>query len=381
MERVELRALALATGCAREVGEWVFLEDPRWGEVERAHAAEIQARCAEIVPEVGWLCIATGGSSGALKFARHDERTLSAAVQGFCEHFQLERVNAVDVLPAHHVSGFMSRVRCAATGGIHFAGDWKAIEGGEYPELDASEPWVISLVPTQLQRLLATEPGAEWLRGFKFVFIGGAALWEGLADEAAWAGIRLAPSYGMTETAAMVTALTPEEFLAGERNSGRPMPHATITLDAEGVVSIEGASLFYGYAPEMRGDGPFMPADLAKFDDAGRLKIVGRRDAVIITGGEKVQPAEVETVLRATGQFSDIAVIGVPDAQWGERVVACYPAGAEQEPDWSRVESALASLAPFKRPKRFVALRDWPRNTQGKLNRARLRELATEAGG
>lgn len=404
MERAELRQLALATGCAREVGEWVFLEDPRWGEAERVQAAAIRAMSLEQgagsldrgaassklsadnsklvvhgsngpVPR-GWLCIPTGGSSGALKFARHDEHTLGAAVRGFCAHFGLERVHAVDVLPAHHVSGFMARVRCAATGGRHLAANWKAIEAGEYPAIEADGPWVISLVPTQLQRLLATPRGAEWLRGFAIVFIGGAALWEGLADEAARAGIRLAPSYGMTETAAMVTALTPDEFLAGKRSSGRPMPHARIAFDADGVVSIAGASLFYGYAPETRPDEPFVTADLGEFDADGGLRIRGRRDAVIVTGGEKVQPAEVELALRATGEFPDVAVIGVPDPEWGERVVACYPARAEHEPDWRRVESALASLAAFKRPKRFVALPDWPRNAQGKLNRARLRELA-----
>jgi O-succinylbenzoic acid--CoA ligase len=96
---------------------------------------------------------------------------------------------------------------------------------------------------------------------------------------------------------------------------------------------------------------------------------------VIITGGKKVQPAEVEAALRASGEFADVAVVGVPDAGWGEVVVACYPAGG-RVPDRTR---AVATLARHLRPKRFVAIADWPRNAQGKLNRVALRTAALAA--
>jgi len=97
---------------------------------------------------------------------------------------------------------------------------------------------------------------------------------------------------------------------------------------------------------------------------------------LIITGGEKVDPAEVERVLRGTGQFADVAVIGVPDAKWGEAVVACYP--EEFAPhDLEAVGRVLGShLAGFKHPKRYVAVARWPRNAQGKVNRAELRKHA-----
>lgn len=84
-----------------------------------------------------------------------------------------------------------------------------------------------------------------------------------------------------------------------------------------------------------------------------------------------MQPQEVETALRATGQFSDVAVVGIPDREWGEAVVACHPAGSI--PDPAVLRAKLATLAAFKRPKRYQAIADWPRNAQGKLNRAALR--------
>lgn len=375
MERAELIALLRATGCAEERGEFFFLCDPRWGGVERKNAGEaLRAASGAAGAELGWLGVPTGGTSGRVRFARHDERTLGAAARGFCGHFGLKRVNAVDVLPAFHVSGLMARVRCAATGGTHVAWDWKRIEAGETPPLGGEE-WVISLVPTQLQRLLRDPRSVDWLQRFRIIFLGGGPVWRELADEAAAQRLQVALSYGMTETAAMVAAQRPEDFLAGDRSAGSALPHARITITDKGTIGVEGESMFRGYFPEWRESRRLETEDMGEIDDRGRLRVSGRRDEVIITGGEKVQPAEVEAALRSTGEFEDVAVVGVADAEWGERVVACYPRGA-RAPDFSRVETALRQLAAFKRPKRYVAIDAWPRNAQGKVNRSQLKAAA-----
>jgi o-succinylbenzoate---CoA ligase len=104
--------------------------------------------------------------------------------------------------------------------------------------------------------------------------------------------------------------------------------------------------------------------------------VVGRRDALIISGGEKVDPAEVETALRESGFFTDVAVLGLPDPQWGQIVVACYPAGGFS----GEVMPWLPYLAAYKRPKRYVAVANWPRNEQGKVSRAVLRERVLAGG-
>lgn len=369
MERDHLKRLALATGAAAERAGLVWLG---------GGAGAAAGGAAEAGPDgLGWLAIATGGSSGAPRWARHDERTVGAAVAGFCRHFGLERVNATDVLPAYHVSGFMARARCAATGGRHVAWDWKALERGDRPALDAAAgAWVISLVPTQLQRLLAQPGATAWLRGFDLVLLGGGPVWPELAERAAAARVRAVLSYGMTETAAMVTAQRPEEFAAGDRSSGRVLPHATVTVNGDGRVAVGGASLFRGYAPAWRGETEWETTDLGALDAAGRLHVAGRADAVIITGGKKVQPAAVEAALRASGEFEDVAVIGVPDAEWGEAVVACYPGGATAAPDLGR---AAAGLAAHERPKRAVAIAPWPRTVHGKIDRVALRTAAMAA--
>lgn len=363
---------AFARGVAS--GGTVFVADPAWGERERA---QFETVVAAPVPtdatagELGWLCLPTGGSSGAIKLARHDQDTLAAAVAGFGQHFGLVRVNAVGLLPLNHVSGFMAWMRTVLTGGRYLPWDWKALAAGERPAIDGAE-WVVSLVPTQLQRLLTDAAAVAWLRAFRVIFVGGGPSWPELIEAGARAGLPLAFSYGMTETAAMVAALRPEAFAAGERGSGRALPHVRLDVGADGVLQVDGASLFRGYYPDAGRSGPWRTADRASLDATGRLEVHGREDALIITGGKKVDPLEVETVLRSSGVLADVAVIGVPDAEWGQIVVACHP-GADAPLDEARVEAALSgALAHFKWPKRYVALSPWPRSAQGKLSRAEL---------
>jgi O-succinylbenzoic acid--CoA ligase len=372
MERAELKAVLRGTNCAVERGEIVFLCDPNWTANERDEAERQMANAGATKESTddGWLGVRTGGSGGVVKFARHDERTLSAAVRGFCEHFKITRVNAIDVLPAHHVSGLMARVRCAMTGGQHCAWGWKHLEAGTLPGI-AGDEWVISLVPTQLQRLLRSEATVAWLRRLALIFVGGGPVWAELADEAAAAQLRVSLSYGMTETAAMIAALQPAEFLTGIRSSGTILPHAQVTIDpADEVIRVASESLFRGYWPTRRDHWDFATGDFGKIDERGHLHVLGRRDGMIITGGKKVNAQEVEAALRACGEFTDIAVLGVADREWGEAIVACYPVDGSRAPDFAR---AVEQLPGYQRPKQFVAIAAWPRDAQGKLNRAALR--------
>lgn len=362
---------ALATATAQ--GGIVMLASDTWGESERRQLAALREMAA-VTPATaagkGWLCIPTGGTSGRLKLARHDEETVAAAVGGFCRHFSLTQVNAAGLLPLHHVSGLMAWMRCALTGGEYRPLDWKATEGGDLPALPAkARGWVLSLVPTQLERLLRQPAAVAWLQGFRIIFLGGAPAWPALLAQAAAAQLPVSLGYGMTETAAMVTGLRPEDFLLGVRSNGAALPHASVQIDGDGVVSLGGDSLFRGYFPDWRERTPLATGDLGRLDERGHLQISGRRDAVIITGGEKVDPVEVEAVLRGSGELPEVIVLGASDAEWGQIVVAAYPATAR--PDWAKVKQVLdGQLAAHKRPKRFVPIADWPANAQGKINRA-----------
>jgi len=387
-----------------ERGEACFLIDPHWGARERSQWTAL----AEQTPpdwdgREGWLCIPTGGSSGALKLARHDEHTLGAAVEGFCQHFGVERVDALGLLPPWHVSGLLAWARCAWTGGTYRALSWKEVEAGARPVFGgggaeacnpaASTGAFVSLVPTQVARLLGNSNAEAWLRGFYAVLVGGGPVWPELCLAARAARLPLCISYGMTETAAMVTALRPEEFLAGRDDAGQPLPHLRLTLEksdapaeptpgptsAPGRIALESASLFRGYWPGRReGSLPWLTEDLGEMTELGGLRVRGRRDALIVTGGEKVDPAEVTALLRKVAP--EVEVIGLPHPDWGNEVVAIYPLAPGMPPvaeaTWRTALEGI--LAPAKRPKRLISipLADWPRNAQGKVPRAALAALA-----
>lgn len=396
MERAELiRRLRGFAGAALVERDGVcFLVDPGWGEVERAQWAALAERRPETGDGArGWLCIPTGGSSGAMKLARHDERTLGAAVRGFCEHFGVSRVDALGLLPAWHVSGLMAWARCVWTGGEHRAASWKAVERGEArPEGRAG---FLSLVPTQLARLLGDRDAEAWLRGFRAVFLGGGPSWPDLLARARAARVPVALSYGMTETAAMVAAQRPEEFAEGDESCGRALPHARVAVSAEGRVLVGGVSLFCGYWPEVAAPGGgWLTDDLGEIDAEGRLRVAGRADALVISGGEKINPAEVEAALREAGAawLDDVVVLGLPHPVWGREVVAVYPCGGDAggvgaPADGGRFASAgwraelARRLALAKHPKRYLACpaAEWPRDARGKINRARLAEWAASS--
>jgi len=171
-EREPARFMALLASAVAAGGP-VFLADSAWGATERAALSACIGQAPFAPPGRGWLMIPSGGTSGRLKFARHDEQTLSAAVHGFCSHFEVARVSCVGVLPLHHVSGLMAWLRAALTGGEYIPWDWKRLEAGERPPVSRDGAgWFLSLVPTQLQRMLASAESAAWLRKFQAVFIG-----------------------------------------------------------------------------------------------------------------------------------------------------------------------------------------------------------------
>ncbi|HEY4302111.1 MAG TPA: AMP-binding protein [Candidatus Didemnitutus sp.] len=355
----------------------VFLGNPAWSAAERTAADAIANQAGPAAGDRGWLMIPTGGSSGSIRFARHDGATIAAAVQGFTSHFGLGKVNVFGVLPLFHVGGLMAWMRNVLTGGDFLAGDWREISSGVLPiPPERTDGWLLSLVPTQLERLLARADGLDWLHRFRVILVGGAPAWSSLLDRAAEASLPVSVGYGMTETAAMVSAVRPEDFLRGDRSSGRALPHAHIAVGADGVIAITGESVCRGYFPDFSAGRSFVTEDLGSIDENRRLHVLGRRDGVIITGGEKVFPDEVEAALRATGQFTDVVVVGLPHREWGQEVVAAYASG--QEPDLARVQATLlAALAKFKHPKRYIALSDWPRSDNGKVRRSEIiRSLA-----
>ena len=334
------------------------------------------------------IMIPTGGSSGNLRFVKHNWETLTASVTGFCRYFEQDTVNCFCMLPLYHVSGLMQFMRTFLTGGHLILYPYKTLETAwrnqdletiGYLERLSLQDYFLSLVPTQLQRLLNFGAG-EWLSQFKTVLLGGAPPWQSLLDTARQYNIPIALTYGMTETASQVVTLKPNDFLAGNNSVGNVLPHAKISITGEegeklstgevGRVSIAGESLGLGYYPDSHWNGEeLVTDDLGYFDQASYLYIVGRNSRKIISGGENVFPDEVEAAMLSTGLATDVYVMGIADENWGEVVSAVY-VPKDESVTISEIEEQLKKhLSRYKIPKQWVAVASIPRNEQGKVNR------------
>ncbi|MCC5620420.1 2-succinylbenzoate--CoA ligase [Nostoc sp. CHAB 5715] len=339
-------------------------------------------------PHSPLILIPTGGSSGQIKFAIHTWETLIASVQGFTEYFQLKQVNSFCVLPLYHVSGLMQFMRSFTTGGKLAILPFKAVETGQIFNIKQSE-FLISLVPTQLQRLLQNSELTEWLSQFNTVFLGGAPAWNELLEKARFHRIRLAPTYGMTETASQIATLKPDDFLVGKISNGQILPHAKVTIRNQqgeilnynqiGNITIQAQSLAKGYYPITReNQADFQVDDLGFLDEQGHLNIVGRNSDKIITGGENIYPAEIESAIQATQLVADICVIGIPDKHWGQALTAIY-IPKKSNTSALKIQTLLKDkLSKFKIPKYWIPQQNLPRNSQGKINRQELQQIATE---
>ncbi|MGB3789571.1 MAG: AMP-binding protein [Phormidesmis sp.] len=372
-----------------------------WG---NSPPSPVTERSRSPIPLSPSILIPTSGTSGQPKFTRHTWTTLTAAVSGFCRHFQPDNtpVNTYCVLPLYHVSGLMQALRTWLTNGQISILPFKNLLSPPYPFPLLPPHTYLSLVPTQLSRLL-TARKAPWLKQFHAILLGGAPPWPALLDQAARHQIPICLSYGMTETGAMVAAMRSQDFSQGHRSrnlsSGRPMPHAKIQIEDRGKrlpsgkigqIVVTSSAIAHGYynAPSPSFEGrAFYTDDLGYLDDLGQLHVTGRASDKIISGGENIFPTEVEAALRSSSQVLNVCVVGLPDADWGEVVAAAYiPAYRVVSADSLR--AALdegGQLSRYKYPKRWFPLENLPENAQGKVNRLALRalldQLSSQSGG
>jgi O-succinylbenzoic acid--CoA ligase len=247
------------------------------------------------------------------------------------------------------------------------------------------QSFFISLVPKQLHFFLENYP--DWLTQFQVVLLGGAKTSLNLLESAREKKIKLALTYGMTETASQIVTLKPKDFISQNNTVGKVIPHAQILIcdgqgkelsnNQTGIIAIKAKSLFLGYYPNFNVSNIFLTDDLGHFDEQKYLHIIGRNSQKIITGGENVFPLEVETAILETQLVKDVVVIGLPDEQWGEVVTAIY-ISPNNNFDLEKLKIILRKqLSTYKCPKHWFAVDQIPRTTLGKINYQYLTQYAT----
>ena len=318
----------------------------------------------EGVAEGTAVVVGTSGSTGVPKGVE-----LSAAALRHSARASLDRVGArpgerwLCCLPVTHVAGLAVLVRSLVSGT-----EPVLAERADAGAVAASGCAHVSLVPTQLQRLLlqAGAHGPTPLAGFSSVLLGGAATPAGLLDGARDACVPVVTTYGMTETC------------GGCVYDGVPLDGVRAEVRDDERIWLSGPVLFSGYrgGPRAPADGWFRTGDLGLLDAEGRLAVRGRADDVINTGGYKVVPGEVAAALQSCPGVREVAVVGQPDPQWGERVVAVVvPAdpGAPPAPELLR-RHVRERLPRYAIPSRVVMVDAVPMLPSGKQDTVRLRQ-------
>ena len=380
---------------AHDAGLPVFLGNPRWSAHDLAEAARQIPRGTIIkgnAPEPrglgtcdwpknwrGRVMIPTGGTGGKVKFVIHSSETLRAAALGLRDALAARGLSpilhGVTCTPPWHVSGFMPAIRARVTGGHPLVIDGRFAESAALPSvvLPSAGTKIISLVPAQLSRLLVRTQGEAWLRAFDVILLGGSSVPAPLLAEIRMRRLPVFLTYGSTETAAACALCPPEKIWAGEAVRGTPLPGVTFATNTEGVVTIATAALGIGLWPDAPLESPWVSGDRGDVAADGSVKISGRADRLIVTGGEKVDPARVEQALLSTGLIKEALVLGMVDARWGEIVTACVigPASAE-----AALRLACEALEPAARPRRYVFVPSMPTNASGKPDREAIAKLA-----
>jgi len=330
----------------------------------------------------------TSGSTGNPKFVPHSFQQHEASA--FASSYNIPVTpddNWLCVLPLSHAGGISIIFRSMIYGCS------MTILQEFHPEIvietiNKRHVTHISLVPTMLRRLLQLDEfSPEHLPSLKVILLGGAAADPASLKEGLERGLPIRTSYGMTETASQIATMpdyAPQDKLL---SAGQPLPGMSIRIaggDGEeldrgciGTIWVKGKPVLTSYynqdpVSEAFRDGWFRTGDTGMLDGDGYVWVSGRGGSTIITGGENVDTAEIEAVLRQCPGVSDAVVLGLPDQEWGEVVAAAIEIPRDID---IRDIKAFCSvrLAPFKIPKRWLTLKELPRTSSGKISRPALR--------
>lgn len=291
-------------------------------------------------------------------------------------------------VPLHHIGGLAAVFRAA-----HDAAALQVLPrfdaGAVNDAVDRDGVTVLSVVPVMLQRLLDDRAGRPFPRTLRAVLLGGDAAPRALLERCRAEGVPVLPTYGCTECCSQVACAAPGDAALPPGASGKPLPGVKVFIEdeagrslppgQEGEIVVRGAIVARGYYDEpqgtaqaFRGDG-FHTGDLGVLDRDGYLSVTGRRSERIVTGGEKVDPRQVEDVLRQHPAVRDACVVGLPDPAWGQVVAAAVVAGPAIAPE-ALAAHCRAALPGYAVPRRWAFVEGLPVTASGKLLRSKVRE-------
>jgi o-succinylbenzoate---CoA ligase len=303
---------------------------------------------SEVDPDAVWVVMHTSGTTAAPKPVELTYGNFAASAAASAENLGVEPDDRwLCAMPLFHVGGLSILTRAAAYGTcavVHERFDAQAMRAS----LESGEATLVSVVATMLRRL--REVGLSRAPALRAALVGGGPVPRDLLDWASSIGVRAIETYGMTETCSQIA--TPHL-----------LPGVEVRTADDGELLVRGAMVAQG---ALAGDGWLHTGDRGRVDEDGRLHVEGRIKDVIVSGGENVAAPEVEEALVAHPLVEDAAVVGRPDPEWGEAVVA-YVVARDGVSDAELDAHCRTRLAGYKVPRAFERVEDLPRTASGKL--------------
>ena len=315
-------------------------------------------------PESTALTLTTSGTTGTARAVHLSWQQLDSAAKASQARLGHRDDDAwLGCLPLHHIGGlsvFLRTVRTQTTGVLHTCFSAEQVGAA----LDSGEVSQVSLVPSMLRAILDARPERPMHPRLRVLLIGGAPMPPDLLDRCRALMLPLSLSWGMSETAAQVATREPGDLRAAP-DVGLPLAGLRVHTE-QGMLVISGPT-----AP----GGRWVSPDRGELDSEGRVVVFGRGTDLIISGGENIDPAEVELALEKHPAVHSAAVIGRKQARWGQRPVAYLVPSGPERPSIEALRSYLSTmLPPFKRPDSVHWLSELPRGPLGKLRRSVLRD-------
>jgi len=334
------------------------------------------------------LLVYTSGTTGRAKGAVLTQNALAwNAVNSQHMHDMTANDRILTFLPMFHVGGLNIQTVPALLLGAEIVLMRRFDPGEALAAIATIRPTLSLVVPAVMAALIGHPawPTAD-LSSLRMLGAGSSIVPVRLIRAFHARGVPVAQVYGATETGPIAIYQKRDDALANEGSTGQPALHCEAKLDG-GEILIRGPNVATGYWRDPEGtrdgftDGWFRTGDLGRIDAAGHWWVDERKKDMIISGGENIYPAEIETALCAQHDIADCAVVAMPDARWGEVPVAFVVLRAGAKVDDATLRAFLEGrLARFKWPKAFRFVDALPRNAMGKVQRFALRAQAREGG-
>lgn len=313
--------------------------------------------------------IFTSGSSGEPKAVLHTIANHYYSALGSHENIPFAKTDAwLASLPMYHISGFSLIMRSLIAGArIIFPAPSQSLQQA----IQNSAVTHISLVPTQLIRLLEDPAAVQRLKQLKAILLGGAAIPSQLIDKSLSLNLPIHKTYGQTEAASQIATSAPYNI-----NAVKVLPYRKVKIAPDGVILLKGKTLFKGYIkpggidPARDKAGYYHTGDTGTLDQHKYLHITGRKDLMFISGGENIHPEEIERALNNIPNIEQAIVVPVEDPQFGRRPAAFIKTKNNKPIDKENIEEQLTkTLETFKIPKKIFP---WPDTVNSDLKPSRL---------